>query len=202
MTDNQEEYDFVESLIESFKPQEPKTDHHYLIKTPFRYPLPVPPLYAARFKPPFYERNGFYGAAHFRTSAFEYVYHWLRQRVHLPTLSQTPEPRTHFQVAFHDNSCLDIRKHKEVKSLMDRKNYGPSHDFIRAHPETRSLLYPSCRDPERGDCIVTFDIQTLDREPKGERTLYLIYESATQSCLIEDPLEKTAPMRINWGLIQ
>lgn len=202
LTDNAEEYEFIESLIESFKPQDPQTNHHYLIKTPFRYPLPVPPLYASRFKPPFYERNGFYGAGCFRTSGFEYGYHWLRQRVHIDALSQTPEPRTHFQTEFHDEDCFDLRSHQGVAALMDRKDYEPSHDFMRAHPEVRSLLYPSCRDPERGDCVLTFEIRTLGLEPKKERTLHLIYEASSKTCLLEDPVGKTPPLRVAWEAVR
>jgi hypothetical protein len=203
ITDTQEEYEFVEGLIESRKPTLPKAKHHYLIKTPFRYFLPVQPRYASRFKPPFYERNCLYGTREFRTAVYEYGYHWLRQRVHVEGLSHEPQPRTCFKVGFKDTSIKDIRKHPKIKTLMDRDDYGPSHRFVLENPAVSSLLYPSCRDPRKGDCVVTFDINTLGLKPEDERTFHLIYEEKSKRCVFKDPLEdpssKKAPISVSWS---
>ena len=198
ITDNQEEYEFIENLIESQKPPPLNTDHHYLIKTPFRYPLPVQPAYQGRFRPPFFHRNCFYGSETYRTSAYEYAYHWLMQRVHIYGLGQQPEPRTHFQVTFLDPDCLDLRNHPEIEKIMDRKNYAPSHRFIESNPDLTSILYPSCRDPERGNSIVTFEINTLGKQPLDERTLHFLYQTSEKKCLIQDPFLSEPPLEISW----
>ena len=198
LTDNQEEYEFIENLIESQKPRPVTTDHHYLIKTPFRYPLPVKPEYAGRFRPSFYHRNCFYGSELYQTSAYEYTYHWLVQRVHILKLSQEPQPRTHFQVSFSDRHCVDLRNHPEIKKIMDRKDYGPSHRFIESKPDVTSILYFSCRDPQKGNCIVTFEIGTLGKQPLKQRTLDFVYQASQQKCLIQDPLENDPQLEISW----
>lgn len=198
ITDTQEEYEFLEQLIESKKPRYPNTQHHYLIQTPFRYPLPVEPQYSSRFKPPFYTRNCLYAALLYRTSAYEYAYHWMSQRVHIPNLSQEPQARTHFTVTFEDPHLFDLHSNSELKKIMDRQNYGPSHQWIESHPEVSSILYPSSRDPEQGDCVVTFEIVTLGAQPLSERTLHFIYQASEKKCRIQDPLQKEKSWEINW----
>jgi len=199
ITETQAEYEFIENLIESQKPPYPESGHHYLIKTPFRYSLPVEPRYSSRFKAPFYTRNCLYAAREYRTSAYEYVYHWLSERIHISGLSQEPQGRTHFTVSFEDPDLFDLTSHPDVGKIMDRRHYGPSHRFMESHPEVNSILYPSCRDPQRGDCVVTFEINTLGKKPLSERSLYLIYEVSQKKCRIEDPLQKEDPLEIFWS---
>lgn len=201
LTDTQEEYEFIESLIESQKPTYPKKEHHYLIQTSFRYSLPVPVHYQARFKPPFSHRNCFYGAEFYRTSAYEYAYHWLRQRVHLEGLSQEAQARTHFTVSFKDAKLFDLRKDPACREVMARKDYAPSHEFMRAHPEITSILYPSCRDPEAAACVVTFEIETLGRKALSEKTLYFVYQAARKACSIQDVLQNEPVLEVSWAQV-
>jgi len=198
ITDTQEEYDIIENLIESQKPSYPDTAHHYLIATPFRYDLPVEPQYAARFKPPYYDRNCFYGCYEYRTTVLEYGYHWLSQRVHTQGLSQEPQPRTHFKVRFNDPACVDIRKHSKIKNIMNRHDYTTSHDYVLKNKSITSILYPSCRDVEHGDCAVTFEINTLGKKPSSERTIHLIYDDKNKKCIIECPLEDEKNFEVLW----
>lgn len=198
ITDTQEEYEFIESLIESQKPPPLASDHHYLIKTPFRYPLPVKPEYAGRFKPPFYHRNCFYGSELYRTSAYEYAYHWLEQRVHLSRLSQEPQPRTHFQVDFSDGRCVDVRGNPDIEKIMDRKDYSSSHRFVQSNPELSSILYFSCRDPQKGNCVATFEIDSLGKMPLAERTLHFVYQTLQKKCIIQDLLLSEPQLEIAW----
>lgn len=198
LTDDQAEYEFLEGLVESQKPPLPSTGHHYLIQTPFRYPLPVSPEYAGRFKPPHHSRNCFFGAGAFVTGAYEYAYHWLAQRVHVTRLSHEPQPRTHFQVEFRDERCFDLRDHPDVSAIMNRRAYDASHRFVAAYPELDSILYPSCRDPNRGDCVVTFEINCLGKDPREERTLHFIYQAAEKKCRLEDPLNAKPTLEIAW----
>lgn len=198
ITDNQEEYEYIENLIESKKPPSSNSFYHYLISTPFRYPLPVEPANIARFRPPFYNRNSFYGAEQFRTSAYEYAYHWLRQRVHIPDLSQEPQPRTHFKVSFNDPKIMDIRSRKNIDQIMDRNDYAASHKFINTQQNVTSIIYPSSRDPLRGNCVVTFEITTLGKDPKKERNLDFVYQSNQRMCIIQNPLSQKELYRIKW----
>lgn len=197
-TETQQEYEYIEELIEAIKAPLPPTGHDYLIATPFRYPLPVGMPYQARFKPPLSLRHAFYGAEEFQSCGYETAYHWLRQRVHLKGLSQTAEPRTHFRVRFHDSKIMDIRRHPTIVSLMDRHDYRPSHRFVEDHPTVSSIRYPSCRDPGHGPYVVTFRLETLGKRPEDLKTLYFIYDHLGQSCRIEDPTHPEQRFDVSW----
>lgn len=201
-TDTQAEYDYIESLVELTKPKLPFNSHHYLIATSFRYPLPVAPEYLARFRPPFYNRNAFYGASHYETAVYESAYRFLRQRVHLVGLSVTPERRTLFRVGFNDPHLTDIKTRDDVKTLMDRNNYTPSHQFVLKNPAISSILYPSCRDPKKRDCVCTFDINTLAKKPRDEKNLQFLYDERSQSCRVEDAIGQKSPLVIEWGVVR
>lgn len=196
LTHTQNEYNFLESLIESTKPELPLSAHHYLITTPFRYDLPVPPIYQARFRPPYFHQNCFYGTLHFHTACYEYAYHWLRQRAHLTGLSQESASRTHFTLRFSDAHCLDITRHRNVKKIMDKNDYTASHDFVKKQKKLSSILYPSCRDPQNGLCVVTFSPKTLAKKIHTERTLHLTYLNQKKACLIEIPTARATEKKI------
>jgi len=200
ITDTQEEYDFIESLIEESKPAIPDTNHHYLIRTQFRYPLPVLPKYAARFRPPHFHRNVFYGSFERLTSFYEAAYHWLRERIHVKGLSITPEPRTHFTVEFDDPKATNICKHRDISKIMDRKDYTRSHEFILENPHVSSIIYPSCRDPKNGNCAAVFDLMTLEERLDSTEPLYFTYDTNTKTCTISGP-QVDSPMVIPWGLV-
>lgn len=198
MTDNEEEFEFIEGLVELTKPPIPQTSHNYLIATPFRYKLPVPPQYAARFKPPLWSKNAFYASFEFETSAHEYGYHWLRQRIHLEGLSQQIEPRTHLTVEFDDINLIDLRNHENKAAIMSRTNYQASHEFVLQNPNTTSILYPSCRTPNDGTNIVTFEINTLSNEPLSSRPLHLLYDSRSKACRVMDPSRVQSEIIVFW----
>ncbi|QQR80471.1 MAG: RES family NAD+ phosphorylase [Deltaproteobacteria bacterium] len=198
LTDTQEEYEWLENLIETTKPKPLSLQKkHYLIATPFRYPLPIPPLFEARFRPAFFERNAFYGTQEDRTSYYEYAYHWMLQRVHIKNLSQIPEPRSLFHVNFEDKNCTDIRKTDNIGKIMDRHDYGASHAFVKEQTKLSSILYPSCRDPQGGNCLVTFEPETLGDQPIDMTGLFLIYFTKTKTCQIENPMT-CAKLIIHW----
>lgn len=188
VTDTQEEFDYIENLIESTKSSILATNHHYLIKTPFRYFLPIQPRYAARFRPPYSTRNCTYYSREARTTSYEYAFHWLGQRVHILGLSQEAQRRTYIEVEYDDPGCVDIRAHRSIRRIMDRKDYSASHEFISRHPGVSSVCYPSCRDPQKGDCYVIFKIETLGTQVIRQKSLNLIYSSSKKSCLIEEAL--------------
>ncbi len=187
ITDTQEEYEFIETLIEGTKPEIEFTEHHYLIRTQFRYPLPVAPEYAARFRPPFFHRNVFYGSFERITACYESAFHWLRERVHVSNLTQTPEPRTHFETDFKDPYAIDICRHKNVAQIMNKNDYSHSHSFVEENQQASSIIYPSCRDPQHRNCAAVFDVATLGLQPGSMENMFFIYNAATKSCMISGP---------------
>ena len=191
LTETQEEYEWLEALIEDTKPKTSSLQKkHYLIAAPLRYPLPIPPRFAARFRPPYF-KNVFCGTETDQTSYYEYAYHWMLQRVHLKNTSHTPEPRTLFHVKFLDAHCLDLRRHPKMTKIMDRHRYAASHDFVETHPDLTSILYPSCRDPQHGNCLATFSPDTLGNKPTHSTTLHFIYHQKNQECVIENLMNET-----------
>jgi hypothetical protein len=199
ITDTQEEYEFIEALIEGTKPEIEVTQHHYLIRTQFRYPLPVAAKYAARFRPPFFHRNVFYGCFEGITACYEAAFHWLRERIHVPNLSQTAEPRTHFETDFNDAFAINICGHRDVTQIMDKNDYSRSHRLIESNPNASSIIYPSCRDPQHRNCAAVLDVTTLGTQPQSMENLFFIYSSGAKSCLIEGPT--MSPLEIPWTVV-
>ena len=184
LTDNQEEYEFLERYIDSGKPPYPPGEHHFLIRTAFRYELPTPPEYAGRFKEPYGNGKGLYGSMAPNTTFYEVAYHWLRERLHLPAPSQTPEPRTLFSVEFYDEQAFDIRDESNLGDLTSRADLQASWQFVRSHPEILSIIYPSCRSPNRDLNVYIRDIQTLGLTPKALVPFLLILRASEKACYI------------------
>ena len=108
--------------------------------------------------------------------------------MHVKGLSQEAQRRTYFEVKYNDPNCTDIRSHRNIKKIMDRNNYSASHDFVLKNPDVSSICYPSCRDPQRGDCFAIFDIRTLDPQVIRTKSLNLIYNGSKKSCLLEEAM--------------
>jgi hypothetical protein len=111
-------------------------------------------------------------------------------------LSQQSESRTHFTLRFSDGRCLDITHHPKVKKIMDKNDYTASHDFVKKQKKLSSILYPSCRDPQKGLCVVTFSPQTLAKKIHTERTLFLTYLNQEKACLIEIPTARVTEKKV------
>jgi hypothetical protein len=184
LTETQEEYEFLERYIDGGKPPYPSGGHHFLIRTPFRYEAPTPPEYAGRFKEPLSNPKGFYGSMAPRTVFHEVAYHWLRERLHLPSPSQTPEPRTLFSVHFQDEQAFDVSDESNLADLTSRTDLGASWEFARRHPELKSIVYPSCRCSDRGLNVFTRDLATLGHNPGALVPFVLILRSGERSCYI------------------
>jgi len=198
-TDSPDEYEFLESYIDSGKPPYPNTGHHVLVATAFRYEVPTPPDFVARFKPPFGNPKAFYSSLDSRTSCYETAYHFMKERVHLPSASQTPEPRTLFSVAF-SGPIFDIATEARLPEIISRKSMEASWDFVRNNPNVNSVLYPSCRDPDHGQNVFTKDISSLEKNPKNYTDLRFIFESQNRLVRIldrhEDPAWET--LTVGW----
>lgn len=183
VTDDQAEFDFIEEFCEESKPRYPDFDGwDILIQTPFRYPIPNG--YADRFKPPFFRKNVFYASKNLMTCLYETSYYFLRQRVHLQNLSQSPESRTCFRAKVDLKNSVDICNHENIDNIMDKYNHSNSHTFINNNQEIDVLLYPSCRCPNNGINVAVFDINSIGKKPANLVNLDYIYDSKNKSVRI------------------
>ncbi|MCX6109566.1 MAG: RES family NAD+ phosphorylase [Proteobacteria bacterium] len=183
VTDTQREYEFLERYIDSGKPAYPAGEYHYLIKTPFRYDTPTPPQHSARFKPPEGNPKACYASREPTTTFYEVAYHWLYERLHLPSSTQTPEPRTLFSVSFTDPQAFDLKKDPNWKAISGKAGYQASWEFVRAHPDTDSIWYPSCRAPD-GTNLFTRNIKTLGRDPMEQVQFSLVLRKKEKACYL------------------
>lgn len=198
LTDTQEEFEFIESLIDGTKPPLNREGWHHLIATPFRYELPVKPEYQARFKPPFSNFLVFYGSCELRTAAYEYGLHWLRERIHLNGLSQVPASRTYFTVGFRDSQILDITSHVKIKKIMDRTSYAASHEYITTVPNPSSIRYPSARDLMGGFCVAAFKKEVLEKRARTSQELRIRYLESEKAAEFEDPSGIHEALTVRW----
>jgi hypothetical protein len=198
---DEEEVGLIEELVSETKPNNDlvrefeRRGYHFLVYSQFRYPPPIPPEYEARFKPPFYSKNVFYGSIELYTSYYEYAYHWMRQRIHLPTVSLTAEERTVFSVSFSDRSIVDIHHHKDIAAIMNKADYAASHKFVKENQHINSILYPSARKVG-GKCVSTYDIKNLSKTPKEKDNIRLVFHTKKQDCVIYD--SSNQPVTIKW----
>ncbi|MBC7531127.1 MAG: RES family NAD+ phosphorylase [Oligoflexus sp.] len=185
------ETDFLENLVDETKPlktleqQYIQAGYHYLVYSQFRYPLPVPSRYAARFKPPLHMENVFYGGLAPETSYHEYVYHFLRQRLHISGLSEFKETRTIFSVEFHDDHTTDLRHLENTAAIMHKTDYSLSHSFVKSN-QCSSILYPSARH-HGGECVAVFDIRYLKKIPKSHENIQLSLNAINHACHVKNP---------------
>lgn len=165
---------YLESVLERNKPPLLYPEWNPLIATPFRYPLPVAPAYQARFRPPFFEKNVLYASRELRTCLYEHAYHFLFERHHLKAIRESGQ-RNAF-ILFLNTTPTDIHHHPDLRAIMNRHDYAPSHAYIRKNPVTDSLLYPSCRDPQQGDNVAIFTIECLAKNIGTEKTLFYYFD--------------------------
>ena len=199
LTDTQDEYEFLESFVEDSKPAYLGLDgYDLLVQTPFRYKLPVPNRFAARFRPGFFHKNVFYASKKRDTSLYEASYYFLRQRHYIEGLSQTPEPRTLFVAGVNLKGAADLRSHPEIEKIMDRNDYGASHHYMEANRDTEVLLYPSCRCPNRGTNVAVFKIGRLEKKPTSQETLTFVYDSGKKAVRIFGGSGKELMLIVHW----
>lgn len=185
LTDTNEEYEFLEQFVEDSKPPYPgHQGYDVLIQTPFRYKLPVPDRYAARFRPSFFNKNVFYASAEKSTSLYETSYHFLRQRQHISDLSQTPEPRTLFTVGINLKTSFDVRTDADIERIMARDDYSASHAFVRNNPHIDVFLYPSCRCPKKGTNAAVLEITRIEKKPRSKELLHFVYDQGKKGVRI------------------
>lgn len=184
---------YLASLLEATKPQQPYAEWHPLIATPFRYPLPVQPKYAARFRPPYGLRNVLYCSREPIAALYEHAYHFLKERMHLADLRESGQ-RTIFSLFIVDDALIaDVRERSDVAAIMARDSYDASHEFVKSVPDAQAILYPSCRDPERRANYAALDITALHGDIGEERTLSFYFDQPGGSLFWTD-----AALKIPW----
>jgi hypothetical protein len=175
---------------------------HELIKGPFRHPVPIGPVFSKRFLPPYWLKNVFFAASFPITSVYEVAFYFLRERAGRD-ISSLWQARTLFSVAFYDPDLVDLSGRADISQVMDRNDHTKSHQIVRDSPETNSFSYPSCRDPNHGPCIVTYEISCLGKTPKTEQLLTYVFDSVTNSVEISSQIThlKGLPLQVTWDSV-
>jgi hypothetical protein len=185
----------VQSLLEA--PGE--GSWHELISAPFRHKLPVQQVFSKRFLPPNWHSNAFYASYAPLTSIYEVSYYFLRERVG-KKISPYPQSRLLFGVAFSDPNMIDLSSRPDLEKIMNKTDHSYSHQIVKSFPKVRSFCYPSCRDPDKKKCIVTYEISCLGKSPKSEQELLFSYDHKTQSVDIRTSTTELVglPLTITW----
>lgn len=177
---DREEAQALEELLEASKPPLPIDGWHKLIAAPFRYDLPIQAGKAARFRPPFSQRNVLYCSEEPSTAMYEHAYHFMKERRHLATRTSA-EARTIFSLFIKPSDIMPLRGGKQTAAILDRNDYSASHDYIRKHPAIKVLSYPSCRDPQRRPNFAAFEITSLGTDIGSFGTLSVAYDKGSDS---------------------
>ena len=187
-TQNEDEAVQLELAIELTKPKNRYHEWHDLIATPFRY---SPPHRASRFRAT-YSRNVFYGSLFIQTSYYEYTYHFMYERRHLKISTETGK-RTLFSARVDVTNACYIHQHIDLDKLIHKHDYSHSHQFIETNPHVGMIIYPSCRDPRRGDNAAVLDINLLDKKINHETSTKFFYDNDKQEIFWMD-----AGLHVSW----
>jgi hypothetical protein len=191
--------DALDRLLETTKLATP-SDHQSwdaLIATPFRYPLPTDPLYLARFRPPHFRRNVWYGSQIAETSFYEAAYHLMKERVHLDNHEETGL-RTLFSVHCDLSGALDLSLDSQIDLIMDRNSYDKSHDVAKSADNKTGIIYPSCRDPKKKQCAAMFEITCFQKTVASELTIRFHYQKNKSLSWLRIP---NYNIKIAWGQV-
>lgn len=165
----------LDQLLEDTKPAKIDSRWDILIATQFRYPTPVNPAYAARFRPPHFHRNVWYGSFEKETAFYESSYHFMKQRVHLEDHEETGL-RTAFVSECEVSRVWDICNDSNVLEIMDRRSLEKSYEIAKKAESYTGILYPSCRDPKNRRCVAMFELSSFAKEIKNEWVVLFNYE--------------------------
>jgi len=176
---------YLDAALEATKPPNPAPEWHELLAAPFRYPLPVDPHFAARFRPPRSTRNVLYAAELLDTAVYEWAFHFMRQRIHITGMRDIGI-RTAFSLTVVHEDIRSVTGTTDEPALTDRDDYSASHAYIRKHPEIVVLRYPSCRDAMRRPNLAVFSLDALAREIGAEKNLMFLFEQAAAEVRIQE----------------
>lgn len=201
---DREDLELLGFFVDEYKPHKTEANessrlgYDYLIFTSFRYPPPVPPCKAARFRPPHSLKNVFYGATDLPTSIDEHAYYFMRERRHLPNPTGSNEPRLNYTVAFDATGMIDLTGISNIAAIIDRQDYSESHVYITENP-CDSLLYPSARNP-KGKCVACFEITKLGKRPNSREQFRFTYDKGQDSCQVQSE-SREIKFDISWQSI-
>lgn len=179
--------EILRKLLEDTKPQPYLHEWHELIASQFRYPLPVPSRYQARFRPAGSFQNVYFAAKEVPTSLFEHAYYFLRLRKGMKKAKRSGQ-RTLFAARLIPSAQIaDVSGRQDVAALTDPSNYLASHQFVQQNPTVKVIRYPSCRDPDRRPCYAVRDIQQLEKSIERETTISFSYDPARLRISWQEP---------------
>ena len=186
LVDSQAEQHLLEELLESSKPTLPltKTNLHYLVQAPFRYP---PPPGGSRFRAP-NDSGVFYGADCVRTSCAELGYWRWRFVQDADDLSELPPvAHTAFCIVVQGQQ-VDLRCKpfvRDSKAWMDPNHYSATQAFASVARESAVdiICYQSVRDPSSGWCVAVFNPEALAPPPEpATQTWWLAVRADVITC--------------------
>jgi hypothetical protein len=203
LTDDLDEQEILERLIEETKPDIPDECRHldYLLATPFRYG-PVYP-YGSRFRRAGRTLGVFYASEKVETAVAELAFYRLLFFAESPATPWPDNPAefTAFSVALKTERSIDLTEpplsndHASWTSLTDYTACQSLADAARASAIVL-IRYESVRDPQRGknlavlDCAAFAEPRPLERRGFERRTWRLKLGPAGIHALCEFPIIK------------
>ncbi|MBX9844029.1 MAG: RES family NAD+ phosphorylase [Xanthobacteraceae bacterium] len=191
LTDNQEEQERLEQLLEETKPAIPAECIHlrYLLFTPFRYGAPYPR--GSRFRRAGFTQGVFYGAELPRTAAIEVAFYRLLFFAESPATPWPANPGeyTAFAVDYATGRAIDLRTPPLDR---DRTRWIHPTDYAGCQAlagECREagidvIKYQSVRDPEPATNVAILHCRAFASADAVERQTWRIQVSATGARLL------------------
>ena len=100
----------------------------------------------------------------------------MKQRIHLNLNTETGI-RTIFFVDSNNNQAIDIRENTNISTIINKKDYVASHQYMISNPDISFIIYPSCRDPKQRDNAAILNILHLEKNPKWESAIKFFYDN-------------------------
>lgn len=197
VTSSEDHASALDLLLERSKPVHSHQEWDPYIFAPFRYSLPVPSVYSARFRPPYFSRNVFYGSFSKETSFYESSYHFMKERVHLNNHEESGH-RSLFSVNCDISNTLDICKDPDVDKIMSRSSYEKSYTIANLALDKSGIVFPSCRDPEKKECAAMYEISCFEKNINTELSISFKYSSDKSLCWYK---HKLVNLTIHWEVV-
>jgi RES domain-containing protein len=193
LTDNPQEQERLEQLLEDTKPPIPAECQHlrYLLFTPFRYGAPYPR--GSRFRRAGFTPGVFYGSDMARTAAIEVAFYRLLFFAESPATPWPANPGeyTAFAVDYATGRAIDLRSpplDRDRKRWMHPTDY----DACRAlADECREagidvIKYQSVRDPEPATNVAILHCRAFASTDAVERQTWRIQVSAAGARILRE----------------
>lgn len=184
--DTLEEQALLEDMLEEAKPPYPDdwSSHHYLLKTPFRYP---PLSWGSRFGRR-HEPSIFYGGTDISCTLAESAYYrlvfWFSMDAP-PVKNKIRTEHTLFSARYKAQKGVRLQAapfDQYAAELTHPMNYSASQTLGSAMRESgvEAFEYQSARDPEKGICVGLFSPNVFAGKRPEEMSQWLCEVSATE----------------------